>query len=321
MEKTRYHKIIIMTDADVDGSHIRTLLLTFFYRQLPEVLERGYVYIAQPPLYRVKRGQSEHYLKDEKALTQHLLDLSLAKVRFQNIQTGTTEVELKKFILNIQKYDALLKTIAIRYDRDVLIHFLRQSRELVDILKSESDIQAIYAEFKSWATGNPLSGVTESKLTVTPNPEFSDFSFTVNSTKFGYMQDTEFDKEFAESPEWIELRTMWKSFQALCPLPAKLKLESKDETLEFDNYVDLYASIMELGKKGIYVQRYKGLGEMNPEQLWETTLNPANRRLLRVTIGDAMSADETFSILMGEQVEPRRKFIQDNALLAKELDV
>ena len=321
MEKTRYHKIIIMTDADVDGSHIRTLLLTFFYRQLPEVLERGYVYIAQPPLYRVKRGQSEHYLKDEKALTQHLLDLSLAKVRFQNIQTGTTEVELKKFILNIQKYDALLKTIAIRYDRDVLIHFLRQKKELAAILKSESDIQSMYAEFKAWATGNPLSGVTESELTVTPNPEFSDFSFKVKSTKFGYMQETEFDKEFAESSEWLELRALWNSFAALCPLPVKMKLESKDEVMEFDNYVELYASIMELGKKGIYVQRYKGLGEMNPEQLWETTLNPANRRLLRVTIGDAMSADETFSILMGEQVEPRRKFIHDNALLAKELDV
>ena len=321
IEKMRYHKLIIMTDADVDGSHIRTLLLTFFYRQLPEVLERGYVYIAQPPLYRVKRGQSEHYLKDEKALTQHLMDLSLAKVRFQNIQTGTTEVELKKFILNIQKYDVLLKTLGIRYDRDVLIHFLRQKDDLVQILKSEDDIKRIYGDFKSWATGNPLSGVTESELKVSRNPEFSDFSFVIKSTKFGYMQDTEFDKEFAESSEWRELRGLWKSFEALCPLPAKLKLEAKDETLEFDNYVDLYTSIMELGKKGIYVQRYKGLGEMNPEQLWETTLNPANRRLLRVTIGDAISADETFSILMGEQVEPRRKFIHDNALLAKELDV
>ena len=309
------------TDADVDGSHIRTLLLTFFYRQLPEILERGYVYIAQPPLYRVKRGQSEHYLKDEKALTQHLMDLSLAKVRFQTIRSGTTEVELKKFILNVHRYDVLLKTIATHSDRDVVIHFLRQPKELVEILKSEDEINRIYADFKTWVQGNPLSGVTESELAVTRNQEFEDFTFKVRSTKFGYIQYTEFDKPFAESPEWIELRALWKSFTAICPLPAKLKLEGKEDVLEFENYVDLYTAVMDLGKKGIYVQRYKGLGEMNPEQLWETTLNPENRRLLRVTIDDAMSADETFSILMGEQVEPRRKFIHDNALLAKELDV
>lgn len=321
IEKARYHKIIIMTDADVDGSHIRTLLLTFFYRQLPEVLEKGYIYIAQPPLYRVKKGNSEKYLKDEKALTQHLMDLSLSKVQIANLRSGTTETELKKFILNIHRWDGLLKTLAVRFDRDVLVHFLRQPKELADILKSENEIKQLFDGFKKWAHENPLAGVTDASMTTAKNDEFGDFSVAVKSTKFGFMQVSTFDHQLAESSEWEELRSMWTSFAALAPLPITVKSEGQDEPQVFTNYVDFYNFIMELGKKGIYVQRYKGLGEMNPEQLWETTLNPENRNLLRVTIEDAMSADETFSILMGEQVEPRRKFIHDNALLAKELDV
>lgn len=321
IEKTRYHKIIIMTDADVDGSHIRTLLLTFFYRQLPEIVEKGYIYIAQPPLYRVKKGNSEKYLKDEKALTQHLMDLSLSKVNFLNIKSGTTESELKKFILNIHKCDSLLKTLAARFDREVLIHFLRQPKELTEILKSEAEIKSNFDAFKKWSQENPLAGVTSAQVETEKNEEFNNFTFTVKTTKFGYMQDSVFDQKFAESSEWEELQELWTGFASLAPLPAKVKTEQNDEPQEFTTYTDLYNFVMELGKKGIYVQRYKGLGEMNPEQLWETTLNPENRNLLRVTISDAMSADETFSILMGEQVEPRRKFIHDNALLAKELDV
>lgn len=321
VDKTRYHKIIIMTDADVDGSHIRTLLLTFFYRQLPQVIERGYIYIAQPPLYRVKKGQTERYLKDEKALTSHLLDLSLSKVKFLNTKTGITEPELKKFIGNILRYDTLLKTLSHRFERDVLIHFVRQSMPLSEILKDEAQIRSMFETFQSWAKGNPLSGVTEATLTVARDEEFNDFSFSVRSTKFGYMQDSAFDRTFADSSEWTELKSLWNSFHACAPLPVRVQTDGSDTPTEFHNYVDLYQSIVEIGKKGIYVQRYKGLGEMNPEQLWETTLNPENRNLLRITVGDAMAADETFSILMGELVEPRRKFIGDNALLVKELDV
>ncbi|MBX3020485.1 MAG: DNA topoisomerase (ATP-hydrolyzing) subunit B [Bdellovibrionales bacterium] len=321
VEKVRYHKIIIMTDADVDGSHIRTLLLTFFYRQLPMVLEKGFIYIAQPPLYRVKKGNSERYLKDEKALTQHLMDLSLSKVNFLSIKSGTSETELKRFILNIQKYDHLLKTLANRYDRDVLIHFLRQSKNLGEILKSETEIKALHESFKKWAQANPLVGITDAHLQTEQDAEYKDFNATIRTTKFGYIQTSELNRELAESSEWEELKALWTSFNTMAPLPVKVKTDADDEAREFDNYFDLYSTIMELGKKGIYVQRYKGLGEMNPEQLWSTTLNPDNRNLLRVTIEDAMAADETFSILMGEQVEPRRKFIHDNALLAKELDV
>jgi len=322
IDKVRYHKIIIMTDADVDGSHIRTLLLTFFYRQLPEVVERGYVYIAQPPLYRVKKGNSEKYLKDERALTQHLMDLSLSKVNIKNLKSGTSEADLKKFILNIHKYDGLLKTLTHRFDRDVLIQLLSQEKELIEIVKSEAEIKKAFAALQKWATTNPLAGVTDSQLKIEKNEEFGDFAFTICTTKFGYMQNSIFDRTFAESLEWKELRGLWNSFAALAPLPMKVKAQDDDaEVQEFSDYVTFYGHVMEMGKKGIYVQRYKGLGEMNPEQLWSTTLNPENRNLLRVTIEDAMAADETFSILMGEQVEPRRKFIHDNALLAKELDV
>ncbi len=319
-EKIRYHKIIIMTDADVDGSHIRTLLLTFFYRQLPEVVEKGYVYIAQPPLYRVKKGNSEKYLKDEKMLTQHLMDLSLSKVKISSLKAGTSEAELKKFILNIHKYDLLLKTLAHRYDREVIIYLLKQPKNLGEILKSKADVEKTFEGFKKWTQSSPLSGITDSQLTVEANSEFGDFAFTIKTTKFGYMQNSIFNRQMADSSEWEELRALWVSFSNLVPLPVTTTVDG-EEPVEFKDYTEFYNFVMELGKKGIYVQRYKGLGEMNPEQLWSTTLNPENRNLLRVTIADAMAADETFSILMGEQVEPRRKFIHDNALLAKELDV
>ncbi len=319
IEKIRYHKIIIMTDADVDGSHIRTLLLTFFYRQLPEVVEKGYVYIAQPPLYRLKKGNLEKYLKDERALTQYLVEMSLSKVQITNLANGTSENDLKKFILNIHKYDELLKTLSHRFDRDVLIFVLSRRKPLTDILKSENEIKSVYEEFKKWTAANPLIGITATELKVQKNAEFGNLSFRVCTTKYGYTVESEFSAQTAGSSEWAELTQLWNGFHTLVPLPAMLKTEGDTEPIH--DYVELYARIMDFGKKGIYMQRYKGLGEMNPEQLWETTLNPAHRNLLRVTIADAMAADETFSVLMGEQVEPRRKFIHDNALLAKELDV
>ena len=254
-------------------------------------------------------------------MTQHLMDLSLSKVQFLNIQSGTTDATLKKLILNIHKYDNLLKALANRFDRDVLIHFLRQPKDLMAILQSETEVKGMFDGFKKWVQGQPLSGITDAQIEIAKDGEFKEHAVTIRTTKFGYIQQSMFDREFAESTEWQELRALWLSFAQIAPLPVKIKTEAQDEAQEFDSYVDLYNFVMEIGKKGIYVQRYKGLGEMNPEQLWETTLNPENRNLLRVTIADAMSADETFSILMGEQVEPRRKFIHDNALLAKELDI
>lgn len=321
IDKIRYHKIIIMTDADVDGSHIRTLLLTFFYRQFPQIIERGYVYIAQPPLYRAKKGKSETYLKDEKALTRYLLDESVNKLVIENMADGTSEDQLKKFIMDIQKFDSLVKGLANKFDRDFLLFLLNYKLSLKEVMKSEDSIKKVTEDFKTWVKEHPLCGISNVDCQIKKNEEHMNYEFTMFTTKFGYKVDSIFDNQEAESSELEELVKLWTGFESVVKLPIKLKAEEKDSIQEFADYVEFYEHIMEVAKKGLYVQRYKGLGEMNPDQLWETTLNPEHRNLLRVTIDDAMSADDTFSILMGEQVEPRRKFIHDNALLAGELDV
>lgn len=315
VDKIRYHKIIIMTDADVDGSHIRTLLLTFFYRQMPEVLERGYIYIAQPPLYRAKKGQAETYLKDETALTDFLLGTGLDSFKFKGKETDP--VALRQMILNIQKFHGILKNSAAKYDPDVLYYTLTKIDQLEDVLKNESKLNTVTAELKDWVTANPGFGITELKTNVT-NSE-SKPTAVITTTRYADKKITVLNQDLLNASEIIELRNLWKAIQAVTQLP--LKIQQGVEEFDFENYKDFYAHVMASAKKGIYIQRYKGLGEMNPDQLWETTLNPENRHLLKVTIDDAVAADETFSILMGEQVEPRRKFIHDNALLANSLDV
>lgn len=321
VDKVRYHKIIIMTDADVDGSHIRTLLLTFFYRQLPEVIERGYMYIAQPPLYRVKKGKQEVYLKDEKALTEYLADNCVSKVNIVNLKEGTSEADLKTFIINIEKFDRLLNNMQARIDRDVLNFILDNSIKISDMLKNENHIREVFSKFQSWIVENPTKGITGITLHVEKEEEYGNYKFSIGATKFGLKTNNIFDHKFANSSECLELKDLWNKIINVVPLPVKVKDDEDGVLREFKDYVEFYKYLMEISKKGLYVQRYKGLGEMNPDQLWETTLNPENRNLLRVTIDDAMGADETFSVLMGEQVEPRRKFIDENALLVRELDV
>ncbi|MCB9027165.1 MAG: DNA topoisomerase (ATP-hydrolyzing) subunit B [Bdellovibrionaceae bacterium] len=319
IEKTRYHKIIIMTDADVDGSHIRTLLLTFFYRQLPQIIERGYMYIAQPPLYKVKKGKDENYLKDEKALGEYLANNCVSKLELVNLKEGTTEEEMKTFIVQIDRFEKLLNSLESRFDKDVLKFYIEKSQRLTDLLKSENNIQQIFQLFQTWAKKNPIKGITETAIETEKEDEYGCTKFIIKTTKFGLKTKSVFDYKFAESSEWSELKEYWMKITMVVDLPIQVK--EGTEINVFSDYVEFYKYAMEVSKKGLYIQRYKGLGEMNPEQLWDTTLNPENRNLLRVTIDDAMSADETFSVLMGEQVEPRRKFIDDNALLARGLDV
>ncbi|MCB0341541.1 MAG: DNA topoisomerase (ATP-hydrolyzing) subunit B [Pseudobdellovibrionaceae bacterium] len=319
-DKIRYHKIIIMTDADVDGSHIRTLLLTFFYRQMPQIIERGYVYVAQPPLYRAKRGKDEVYLKDEKNLLSYLLDLSLSKIQIENLQPGTKEEDLKKFISNILYLEDLRKALANRFESEVLTFYLGYEESLSILLKNKDQAEKSAKAFSEWVKRYPLCGVSGVQYEVKKDEEYDSFQLHITTTKFGHKFLTVVTQSFSESSEWKELKKLWTSLNEVAALPIKMTMEGEDPT-EYSSYMDFYNYIMESSKKGIYVQRYKGLGEMNPEQLWETTLNPENRSLLRVTVEDAMSADETFSVLMGDLVEPRRKFIEDNALLAGELDV
>lgn len=314
-DKVRYHKIIIMTDADVDGSHIRTLLLTFFYRQMPVVLEKGYIYIAQPPLYRAKKGQSEIYLKDEAALTEYLLSSGLDSFK---IKGKTTDVaSLRQMILRIQKFYSLLKASSAKYDFDVLYYTLTKVAQLEEVLKNETKIASMVSDLKDWINANPGFGVTDIKSTI----QEVDLKIQgqVHTTRYADKKTTILSGDMLNAPEIIELRDLWKGIQAVSPLP--LTIEQNSTEYSFETYNEFFEHVMASTKKGVYIQRYKGLGEMNPEQLWDTTLNPENRHLLRVTIDDAVAADETFSVLMGEQVEPRRKFIQDNALMVKALDV
>lgn len=311
-DKIRYHKIIIMTDADVDGSHIRTLLLTFFYRQMPEIIEKGYVYIAQPPLYRAKKGKAETYLKDEPALTEFLLSSGLKEVQVKG-GGKVNEGEFKKFMLNIQKFFGLLRAARNKYDPDLLYHFISNVKDPTATLQDPKKIEEWLKTFKAWIASNADLGVTDVEWTT------QDGTVTVTTSRFADKVVSPFNPELLKSSEWTELQSFWQQIQAVSSLPVRLTVGGTEHV--YESYKKMQENVMDTTKKGFYIQRYKGLGEMNPEQLWETTLNPSNRHLLQVSVDDALAADETFSVLMGEQVEPRRKFIHENALMVRELDV
>ena len=323
-EKIRYHKIIIMTDADVDGSHIRTLLLTFFYRQMIEIVEKGYVYIAQPPLFRAKKGNSEVYLKDEAALTDFLLNTGLKTISNSNLGQGRNLEELKKVILDIQRFYSLFGVTSQRFDSAILFYLLDKFKDSPEksfdkYWSSEQEITNLFSE--CLGKDGKLSGYDPSLVDVRIKIETENevFSAKLTAQRLTNSFVSVFNLNFFKSHEWNELRALWEKMNQFSSLPIKMKTD--DDEKMYDSYKEFFEEVMEGSKKGYYIQRYKGLGEMNPEQLWETTLNPANRRLLKVTIDDALAADEIFSVLMGEQVEPRRKFIQDNALSVRELDV
>ena len=318
IEKLRYHKIVIMTDADVDGSHIMTLLLTFFYRQMPAVLERGYIYVAQPPLYRAKRGKEETYLKDDAALTEYLLKTSIGNLKIKGKEDVDPSI-LKKFILNIQKLNNLVHLSSKKYDKDILYYMLSKVANLEDVLASKEKIEDTMKSISTWVSSEPKLGITDFRHEIVTSPETGKFWVEVHTTRYADKIKTTFGLDNLKAPEIQELRKLWAEITTVSKLPVTI-IEDNAE-VEFDHYQVFYNHVMESAKKGIYIQRYKGLGEMNPEQLWDTTMNKENRSLLQVNIDDAVAADETFSILMGEMVEPRRQFIQDNALHARSLDV
>ena len=319
ISKIRYHKIIIMTDADVDGSHIRTLLLTFFFRQLPEVLESGYVYIAQPPLYKVKKKKSEQYLKNEQALTDYLIEKNLKSLDIPSLRDGTTEKELKESILNIKKCKDLIQILKNRFDEDVLSFLMSYELDISEVLESERKIETLLEDFKKWSEEFPERGFSGLNFRTRKEEKYNSFAFQLDFHKFAHKRTLVLDKNFSESMEWKEIKTLWSKVYLCLEFPIRVLDQEKE--FAFDDMFKFFEYFLETSQKGLYIQRYKGLGEMNPDQLWETTLNPENRTLLRVSLEDAQSADETFSILMGDQVEPRRKFIEDNALLVKELDI
>jgi len=314
INKLRYHRVIIMTDADVDGSHIRTLLLTFFFRQMPELLERGYIYIAQPPLYKLSMKKRDTYLKDDAEMVRFLLDIAVRNsvVRFKNRKT-VSGAELKFLILDHNKIEKTIESLSKRYNRKILYALLEIEPVMVKDLDLEWGLKKIADTLSST--------LNEKKDRVTYYSVESDLesaSIVVNHHQYGLVEQTRLTYQFFNSTEY---RSLIAYSTKLRDMGKELVVNFGGNTKSFANFSDAVDWIMTKSKKGCSIQRYKGLGEMNPEQLWETTMDPEVRTLLRVTIEDGIGADETFTILMGNQVEPRREFIEKNAFAVSNLDI
>jgi DNA gyrase subunit B len=320
IERIRYHRIIIMTDADVDGSHIRTLLLTFFYRHFPEIVERGYLYIAQPPLYRVKKGKKELYLKNEQALEEFLLESAAENLTLRN-PTGEGSIagdQLRNLARLAGKYKRLIALIDRKCDARIVDAIVKSA----NLAKSDLRDQAVVAKalvrlqeyFDKYAPE-----LSDAVLKIAPDTEHGGFKIVAPVKVGGVRKATTIDFEFMDSPEFTDLTTLYSQLSVLGPPP--YYLENGGEPLVLQRLEELADRVNEQGKKGLTIQRYKGLGEMNPEQLWETTMDPTRRTLLQVRVEDAYEADRLFSTLMGDLVEPRRAFIETNALNVRNLDV
>jgi DNA gyrase subunit B len=322
IEKVRYHRIIIMTDADVDGSHIRTLLLTFFYRHFPELLERGYLYIAQPPLYRVKRGKKELYLKNEQALDDFLVE-SATESLVLHTSSGEpfTGDKLRQLSRLSGRYKRLLRVIDRRLDARIVDALVKSARLTKNDLKDQAVIMKALAGLQEYFNKYD-EALADAKLKLTVDSEHGGFKIEAPARVGGVRKNTTIDFAFMDSPEFTDLTALFSDLAVLGLPPYALQAgQSGSERVEFNRLEDLAEKVHELGKKGLQIQRYKGLGEMNPEQLWETTMDPSRRTLLQVRVEDAFEADRLFSTLMGDLVEPRREFIEQNALNVRNLDV
>ena len=322
VSKLRYHKVIIMTDADVDGSHIRTLLLTFFYRQMNELVSRGHLYIAQPPLYKVKRARQERYMKDEIAFASFILNGGTSGIIVESADGVLTESEALKFqAISFQKVPGLLDTfITERKDPRVIRIFAEIVSDNDIDFTSHEGIERIFDILQQRLEAE-VSGQLEVKI-LEPKEAGKKYRIRVSSRYTGILRKSILSKEFLERPTFQRLLVIIEDAKKLGkPAFRVLDAESKELVKEAASVDALIRFVDERGRKGLAITRYKGLGEMNPEQLWETTMDPANRTLLQVRVEDAIEADEIFSVLMGDEVEPRRRFIEENALKIRNLDI
>jgi DNA gyrase subunit B len=314
LDKLRYHKVIIMTDADVDGAHIRTLLLTFFYRQMPELVEKGHVYIAQPPLYKVARGKAQSYLKDERALEDYLIDQGLVDaVLVAGDGTERAGRDLRDVVEQARQIASGINGLHSRYNRDVV-----EQGAIGGIFDPELLHSAVEANAAAERIAKRLDDISE-EMETGWHGSFGNDGFMFKREVRGVTEVHFIDRALLGSLDARRLNERRPHLTEVYDKPAKLKRKDKVEVVNGPR--SLLDAVYDTGRKGIELQRYKGLGEMNPEQLWETTLDPDVRTLLQVKVGDIAEADEIFAKLMGDIVEPRRDFIQENALNVSNLDV
>jgi DNA gyrase subunit B len=320
-DEVRYHRIILMTDADVDGSHIRTLLLTFFYRQMPELLQNGYLYIAQPPLYKVTRNKKDSYLKDDDAKNEYLFGIASERTRMKTNGDGAelSGASLRDLLKKITTYKQRLDKLSKRRDPRVVDALVQAARfepaTLMDKVASQVEIDKM-EEYFDQRSPEILDAI---QVKWADDPEHSSKKLTFVTDVNGARKDSVIDHAFLSSPEYRDLLTLRDAFEVLGPPPYTVKIG--DDTHEVRSVQQILDLAITDSQKGVGLQRYKGLGEMNPEQLWETTMDPARRTLLQVKVEDAVESDEIFSLLMGEAVEPRREFIEKNALEVQNLDI
>jgi len=326
-EKARYHRVIIMTDADVDGSHIRTLLLTFFYRQMRDLIERGYLYVAQPPLFRARRGKTNVYLKDEQALEDYLFDLALGSARVECADGGSREGEsLRSLLKNASQRQKALDHFRIRlFDERVIDAAASIARPTSEDFADERVLleeiaPRITAELERAFPAEGAEQIGELRWTTEPELVGSGFKLVARTRRAGQTLRTAFDRALVSSGDFQKLVRLVAE-QAELGHPPFVLFHGTKPPETFTLITKLLAQILAIATKGLSIQRYKGLGEMNPDQLAETTMSSENRNLVQIRVEDAVEADDVFTTLMGDVVEPRRRFIEDNALNVANLDV
>ncbi|MBV7434798.1 DNA topoisomerase (ATP-hydrolyzing) subunit B [Cardiobacteriaceae bacterium TAE3-ERU3] len=318
-DKLRYHRIIIMTDADVDGAHIRTLLLTFFYRQMPELVERGHIYIAQPPLYKVSKGKQKQYIKDDNELNELLLTQALDDARL-HVSADAPAISKESFEQLARDYitlETMIKRLSSRYDQRALKALIETTTLTREHFNDRDALNEWLVNFQSHLDRFAEPGITL-KAEITEGSSATP-RIHIQIEQHANLIHNYFDVNFADSPEYRKIAAYGQELTGL--LQEGAYFENSKNRVEVAYFSDVIKALFAEGKKAYDIQRYKGLGEMNPEQLWETTLDPNVRRMLQVKINDARLADELFTTLMGEEVEPRRAFIEDNAINASNIDI
>ncbi|MFY0663591.1 MAG: DNA topoisomerase (ATP-hydrolyzing) subunit B [Natronospirillum sp.] len=317
--KLRYHRIIIMTDADVDGSHIRTLLLTFFFRQMPELIENGYIYIAQPPLYKVKKGKQEQYIKDDDALNQYLTQVAIDGASLTPGDGGApiTGSGLETLILHYQSVMKAIRRLSRVYPEAVLENLLY----LPTVERSHLADQTEMAAWVERMDGMLQAYNTSTRVYTTSLDQHAETGLwipKITAIQHGLSNHYVLSPEFFAAEDYRNINSLGKTMADL--FSGGATVQRGEKILQTERMKEMMSWLMQEAQRGYYIQRYKGLGEMNPEQLWETTMDPESRRMLQVSIEDAIGADQIFTTLMGDDVEPRREFIQQNALLVENLD-